>query len=57
MCVYVGKAIVLPGPNPTKHDFPNFTHVCEIFLPILYEISYKFANNEFYQIFTSICKS
>jgi hypothetical protein len=20
-----------PGPNPTKHDFPNFAHICKIF--------------------------
>jgi hypothetical protein len=20
-----------PGPNPTKHGFPNFTHICKIF--------------------------
>jgi hypothetical protein len=21
-----------PGHNPTKHEFPNFTHICKIFL-------------------------
>jgi hypothetical protein len=23
---------VTSGPNPTKHGFPNFTHICKIFL-------------------------
>jgi hypothetical protein len=38
-----------PGPNPTKHDFPDFlTNTCKI--------SYNFVKNESYQIFANICK-
>jgi hypothetical protein len=34
-----------PGANPTKHDFPNFTHICKILSQIpMCKISYKFVN-------------
>jgi hypothetical protein len=46
-----------PGPNPSKHDFPNFTHICKIFSQTgMCKISYKFVKNESYQICINICK-
>jgi hypothetical protein len=30
-----------PGVNPTKHKFPNFTHICKIFS----QICVKFLTN------------
>jgi hypothetical protein len=30
-----------PGPNPTNHDFPNYTLICEIFL----QLCAKFLTN------------
>jgi hypothetical protein len=46
---------VRPGSNPTKTNFPNFTHICKIFLQIC-EISDKLVKNEYYQIFMNVCK-
>jgi hypothetical protein len=43
------------GPNPTKHDFPDFTHICKIFLQIaMCKFSYKFMKWEILLIFASI---
>jgi hypothetical protein len=50
-----GTEKVTSGPNPNKHDFPNFTHICKILLQ-MYKMSYKVVKNESYQMFTNISR-
>jgi hypothetical protein len=37
-----GRRRLHPGADPTKHNVPNFTHICKIFLHIFLQIRAKF---------------
>jgi hypothetical protein len=52
-CKYVSE----PGSNPTKHDFPNFTHICKKTLQICVKIItnlWKINPTKLLQIFVSL---
>jgi hypothetical protein len=58
--VIVMLSSFLPGPNPTKHDSPNFTHICKIlsqmcvkFLSNLWQMNFT---NEYLRILVSLIK-
>jgi hypothetical protein len=57
MKTFLPKLVNLtPGPSPTKHDFPNFTHICKNFSQICVDFITDLWKNESYQIFMNICK-
>jgi hypothetical protein len=64
VCTYVhmsknahfSQKVLAPGADPTKHNFPNFTHICKIFLKICVKFLTNLWKNEYYLIFRNTSK-